>query len=173
MQAAIRRGTASLDTSKPRFMLSRVETVVATVTPLEQGYVMVTLAGTLRQTRAGYVWGAVAASLLGAGGAGVLAAVGAGVALAATPLVPAGLMALGFLRAFRPIAQRVQLGLERALDFLERGGVKPGHESPERGPGLLELLAGEVRRALATGERRVRDAQRLGPPGSGPSRTGG
>jgi hypothetical protein len=47
------------------------------------------------------------------------------------------------------VADRVQLGLERALDFLERGGVKPGHEQlPGRGAGLLDLLAGEVRRAL-------------------------
>jgi len=162
MQAAIRRGTAALDTSKPKFMLSRAEKVVATVTPLEPGYCHVTMSATLRGTRNGYVGGAVTLGSVGAATAGVLFALSAFPLVALAPLLPASIAAVAVLRAFRPVAGRVQLGLERALDFLERGGVKPGHEAVPKSPGLLELLAGEVRRALTAGEGHAREAQRRG-----------
>ncbi len=148
MQAAIRRGTASLDTSKPKFMLSRAELVVATVTPLESGYSHVTLVGTLRGARREHVSGAAVAGTLGIGAAAALVGAGALVMVAVAPIAVAGLVSVALLRRFRPISERVQLGLERALDFLERGGVKPGHELPGRGPGLIDLLANEVRRVL-------------------------
>jgi hypothetical protein len=32
---------------------------------------------------------------------------------------------------------------------VERGAVKPGHQLPKRPTGLLEALAGEVRRVIA------------------------
>ena len=155
MQAAIRRGTAALDTSKPRFMLSRAETVVATVTPLEKGYVHVTMTATLRNARGEHLAGAGVAAGLGVAAAGTLAFFSVVPLLVLAPLVPTGFVAFSLLRKYRPIAHRVALGLERALDFLERGGVKPGHELPSRGPGLLELLAGEVRRALGSGAERA------------------
>lgn len=147
MQAAIRRGTAALDTSKPKFMLSRAELVVATVTPLENGYSHVTLVGTVRGARRDHLTGAAVFGSLGVGGAAVL--VGFGLFSAAiAPVAVGALISMAWLRGVRPIADRVQLGLERALDFLERGGVKPNHELPGRGPGLIDLLANEVRRAL-------------------------
>ena len=147
MQAAIRRGTASLDTSKPKFMLSRAELVVATVTQLESGYSHVTLIGTLRRTRGEHLIGAAVFGGLGVGSAAVLAGFGL-FAVAIAPVALGALISAIWLRGVRPIADRVQLGLERALDFLERGGVKPGHELPNRGPGLIDLLANEVRRVL-------------------------
>jgi len=147
MQAAIRRGTASLDTSKPRFMLSRAELVVATVTALESGYSHVTLVGTLRTTRRDHVVGAAVFGTLGIGAAAILAGLGL-ISVALLPAAMGALIAATWARRFRPLTERVQLGLERALDFLERGGVKPGHELPDRGPGLIDLLANEVRRAL-------------------------
>lgn len=147
MQAAIRRGTAALDTSKPKFMLSRAELVVATATPLESGYSHVTLVGTVRGARREHLTGAAVFGTLGVGGAAVL--VGFGLfSVAIAPVAVGALISMTWLRRVRPIADRVQLGLERALDFLERGGVKPGHELPGRGPGLIDLLANEVRRVL-------------------------
>jgi hypothetical protein len=170
MQAAIRRGTASLDTSKPKFMLSRAETVVATATALETGYSHVTLRATLGDTRQRYLTGSAVASTLGVGGAFALAVAGLSGIVLATPLLPAALVTAALLRRFRPVANRVQLGLERALDYLERGGVKPGHEVPPRGPGLLEVIAGEVRRAITSGTQRVDEASRLRPGGRSSSR---
>jgi len=166
MQAAIRRGTASLDTSKPKFMLSRAETVVATAAQLETGYVHVSLSASLAGTRRQHTtWGTI---LLGLGSVGTAIMAGFGLGpLALLPLVPTGLMSFATFRSYRPIPQRVQLGLERALDFLERGGVKPSHESVPKGPGLLEMLAGEVRRAIAAGgeraSQRADEARRLRP----------
>jgi hypothetical protein len=167
MQAAIRRGTAALDSRKPRFMLSRAETVAAAATALERGYAHVTLSATLRQTRSGYLVGATVAAGLGGAGSVALGLLGLGAFAVAAPLVPAGLITLTVLKSFRPVASRVQLGLERALDHLERGGVKPAHESLPRGPGLLDVIGSEIRRALSAGERRAADARR---PGPGPDR---
>ena len=148
MQAAIRRGTAALDTSKPKFMLSRAELVVATVTPLEGGFSHVTMVGTLRGTRREHLTGATVWGTLGIGGAAAMAGLGISALVALAPVGVAALVSAIWLRQFRPISERVLLGLERALDFLERGGVKPGHELPGRGPGLIDLLASEVRKAL-------------------------
>ena len=151
MQAAIRRGAASLDTSKPKFMLSRAEVVVATVTQLESGYTHITLTATLKATRRGHVTGSVVSTALGAGAGAVVLSLGIFSLLAAIP-IGVGLLVSGVVaRGYKPIADRVQLGLERALDYLERGGVKPAHELADRSPGLLDVLANEVRRALSPG----------------------
>ncbi len=164
MQAAIRRGAASLDTSKPKFMMSRAELVVATVTQLESGYTHVTLTATMRKTRRDYLVGAGVSTVVGASAGGALALLGPFALVAAVPVGVSLLISGVVLRSYRPIPERVTLGLERALDFLERGGVKPGHELPERGPGLLDVLATEVRRALSAGSEQPRR-----PPGQRPS----
>lgn len=164
MQAAIRRGTAALDTSKPRFMLSRAELVVATVTQLESGYSHVTLTGTVRSARRDYLIGAGVSSMVGVGAGGVMAGLGLFLPLAALPVAVGLAVTATVVRSFKPIPERVQLGLERALDFLERGGVKPGHEIPERSPGLLDVLATEVRRALSAGSDHTRRLPGQRPP---------
>lgn len=151
MQAAIRRGAASLDTTKPKFMLSRAEVVVATVTQLESGYTHVSLTATLRKVRRDHLTGVAVSGVVGVGAAGALAMFSLTALAALVPVAVAGLIGVSVVRSFRPIVERVQLGLDRALDFLERGGVKPGHELPNRGPGLLDLLATEVRKALTSG----------------------
>jgi hypothetical protein len=149
MQAAIRRGTAALDTSKPKFMLSRADLVTATVTELETGYCHVALSATLKQARTAAIGGAVAGSSLGASAAIIAALLSPFWIVTIPPLAVGGALGWYVLRRFRPVVERVQLGLERALDYLERGGVKPGHaQLPQRGAGLLDFLAGEVRRAL-------------------------
>ena len=163
MQAAIRRGAASLDTSKPKFMLSRAEVVVATVTQLESGYAHVSLSATLKAVRRDHIIGAVVSGTVGVGAAGALAMFSLTALAAVVPVAVATLIGVTVIRSFRPISERVQLGLDRALDFLERGGVKPAHELPNRGPGLLDLLATEVRRALTAGQE-SRPSGRTRPP---------
>jgi len=74
--------------------------------------------------------------------------------VAAAPLLAGGALGWYALKRYRPLAERARLGLERALDYLERGGVKPGHLIPPRTGGLLETLAGELRKAIGGSTRR-------------------
>jgi hypothetical protein len=156
MQAALRRGGAALSSGAPRFMLARARLVSATFTKLESGYCHVSLAADVRQTRSGYVAGAVALGSVGGAGTAVLAALTPFLLVAVLPLVVGGAMGWFTLKRFRPVAERTVLGLERALDYLERGGIKPGHLIPPRPGGLLDTIAGEIRTAIASSTERSR-----------------
>ncbi|MEO8448292.1 MAG: hypothetical protein ABI647_00790 [Gemmatimonadota bacterium] len=157
MQAAIRRGTASLDTSKPKFMLSRSELVAATIAPLEAGYSHVQLSATLKEARMAAVGGGFAGVTLGGAAAIVLGVMSPFVIVAVPPLLIGGALGWFGVRRYRPVVERVQLGLERALDFLEAGGVKPAHQLSSRPPGLLEVLASEVRKAISSSSDRPKN----------------
>lgn len=149
VQAALRQVSHAFDGSRARFMLARTDLVHATITPLEPGYCHVTLGASLRGARSSIVGLSALAGSLGVAGAAVLVALNA---LWLTPLGPLALgtgLAWGISRRFRPQAERVLLGLERALDFAEGEAIRPAHELPPRGPGLLEVITGEVRRALS------------------------
>ncbi len=129
-------------------MLDKASLVGATITPLEPGYVHVALTAELRERRGQYVGGAAALASTGLAATTVLAALHAFWGVMVLPL-PFGLVfAWTALRAFRPVAERAQLGLEVILDHLERGAAKPAHVTPPRGSGLLEQVATEIRRAL-------------------------
>lgn len=147
-QAAIRRSTAAFGGGKRPLMLAKAETVAAAFMPLESGYVHVTLQADVRGYRSAYVGGGAAAASTGVASAAVLAALGVLPLVALAP-VPLGL-GLGYviLRQFPPKLSRLQLGLERALDHLEQGQPKPSHQLPSRQPGILGLLAEEVRRSI-------------------------
>lgn len=157
MQAALRRGTAALSSSKPKFMLARTTLVSATFNRLETGYCHVTLTADLGEVRRGFIGGATAAGSLGLAGAAVVATMTPFLLFAASPLVLGGIVGWYVLKRYRPVAERAMLGLERALDYLERGGIKPGHQIPPRSGGLLETLAGELRKVItSSSERRPR-----------------
>jgi len=157
MQAALRRGTAAFSSAKPKYMLARATLVTATFTKLESGYCHVTLTANLRKVRGGFVAGAVAGGAFGLAGAAVVATMTPFLLFALSPIVIGGVAGWFALRGFRPVAERAMLGLERALDYLERGGIKPGHLIPPRSGGLLESLAGEIRKVIASSsERRPR-----------------
>lgn len=154
MQAALRRGGAVFGASKPKFMLSRAKLVTATFAKLESGYCHVTLTANLKEARTGYIAGAVASSSLGAAAAIIMATLSPFWVAALPPLLIGGALGWFVLKQFRPVAERALLGLERALDFLERGGIKPAHQIPPRTSGILETIAGEIRKAIiAPGER--------------------
>jgi hypothetical protein len=145
--AAFRRSTGGFSARRGPIMLAKAETVSATVLALEPGYTHVVLAAEARKVRTESVVGS--AALMGGGlvTSGLLLVMGA-FALPALLPVPIGL-GLGYaaLKRYGPVAARIQLGLERALDHLEQG---PGGRTrlPPRPAGLLELLADEVRKAL-------------------------
>ena len=147
-QATIRRSTAALGGGKRPFMLSRARTASAVITPLEDGFVHVSLDADVRGTRMEYVGGAGAVLGAGATAATILAILTAPLLLALAP-VPAAL-GVGYVivRQYHPAAQRVQVGLERALDHLEQSGQPAQTKLPPRAPGLLNTIFDEVRRGL-------------------------
>jgi len=147
IQAALRRSAAVLSPDRRTFMLGKAGTVTAAIAPLEAEYSQVALAADVKPLRGAYVTSAVALATAGAGVTGLLVALSATAAVAVVPL-PIGLgLAYAALRRFRPVPARTLLGLERALDHLERLGAKGPAPLP-RPAGLLGALADEVRRTL-------------------------
>jgi hypothetical protein len=146
--AALRRSTAALSRGSSAMLLSRADTVAATIVPLEAGWCHVTLSATARKARAEYVGGGAALAGAGMLGAGLMMALGALVPVALVPIPVALGLGYGVARQYRPALARLQLGLERALDSLEQAGVAPGRQLPGRRQGLLGMLADEIRRSL-------------------------
>ena len=162
VQAAMRRGISTLEGARARFMLSRADVVRATITPLEAGFCHVALSAELRGTRGGYLGGMATVGGAGVVASGVLAALNAFWIVAAAPVVAGAGLAYIVSRQFRPVADRTQLGLERALDHVEGHAIKPSHQLPERAPGLIELITTEMRKAISSGtfsnpQRKPRD----------------
>jgi hypothetical protein len=147
-QAAFRRSTAVFSTGPRSFMLSRASTVSAAILPLESGYSHVALAADARGTRSGYLGGGAALITSGAAGTAVMVALGAMLPLALIPLPIALGLGYSVVRRYGPAVERLQLGLERALDFLEQSAGKPQPRLPDRSAGILGVLADEVRKAL-------------------------
>ena len=145
--AALRRSSAVIRSGRP-FMLSRADTISATILPLDPGRSHVALSATTRRTRAEFVGGGAGLAVCGAAGAGLLVVLGA--LLPVALLATSGGLIAGYATARRyPGAiERVQLGLERALDHLEHGATKPERQLPGRRPGLFGLLAEEVLKTL-------------------------
>ena len=154
MTAALRRGGAALGSGAPRFMLAKASVVSATFTKLESGYCHVSLTAELRETRGAYLGGAAAMGSTGLAGAAIIAVMSPLWVVAAAPLLAGGALGWFILKRYRPVADRTLLGLERALDFLERGGIKPGHQLPPRSGGIIEAIAGEIRKAIASTSER-------------------
>jgi len=147
-QAAFRRSTAVFSAGGRSFMLSRASTVSAAILPLESGYSHVTLAADARGVRSGYVGGSAALITSGAAGTAVMVALGAMLPLALLPLPFALGLGYSVVRRYGPAVERLQLGLERALDFLEQSAGRPHQRLPDRSANLLGVLADEVRKAL-------------------------
>ncbi len=146
-QAAYRRAVGASGASRRPVMLAKADTVSCTVVALEPGYCNVTLTATSKKRRNESVAGSAALAGFGAAGTGVLAAVGAVLPVVLIPL-PLG-MGLGYLvaRQYRPVVERLHLGLERVLDQLEHGQRTDRRLPPPR---LIDLLANEVRKALSS-----------------------
>jgi len=159
--AAMKRSKAVLGGGNKPFMLARALGVTATITPLESGYVHLTLEADIREARGQFIGGAAAFTSLGLAG-GIVA----GILLtpfAALAPIPLGL-ALGWstLKRYAPVYQRVQVGLERALDHAERGEVKPQHQL-STGASIVGAVMEEVRKAISSGTQgqdRGRDGTR-------------
>jgi hypothetical protein len=148
ISAAIRRSTAAFGAGSRPFMLSKAELVTATITPLESDFCHVALRASVRPIRSAYLGGSATALTLGAGATTALVALSALLPVALIPVPVALGVSYATLRRYRPVPARVLLGLERVLDSLETGAVKPAHQLPRRVPGILDAILGEVRRSI-------------------------
>lgn len=147
--AAVRRSTAAFSRGSSALLLGRADLVSATVMALEPGWVHVALAADARTVRAQYVGGGGAVAGAGVLGAGLMVVLGALVPVALIPVPIAIGLGYAVTRQYRPALARLQLGLERALDSLEQQhGAEPQRRLPGRSPGLLGMLAEEIRRAM-------------------------
>jgi hypothetical protein len=148
MSAAIRRSSAAIGGHKP-FMLSKASLVSASVSSLESGYVHVALTAELHGARGSVAGGVGAMVALAAASATVLAVLSPFWWVPLIPIAPFAAAGYGIGKSYGGIAERVRLGLERALDHLEREDPK-ALNAPSGG---VSGLLGEVVRAIA-GERR-------------------
>lgn len=148
MSAAIRRSSAAIGGHKP-FMLSKASLVSASISALEPGYVHVALSAELQGARGSIIGGVAAMGGLAVASATVLAVLSPLFWLPLVPIAPFAAAGYGIAKSYRGITERARLGLERALDHLEREEPKALNPSTGSVSGLL----GEVVRAIA-GERR-------------------
>ncbi len=146
-QAALRMSAAAFS-GGARAMLGKATTVAATITPLEAGYAHVQLSADLRMTRNAFLGGAAAFVSVGAAATAVMAVLGAFPLVLLLPLPAA--MAAGYAatRPYAGVAERTRLGLERALDQLERRGSRTQAELPPERNSMITSLVQEVRKAL-------------------------
>lgn len=145
--AAMKRSKAVLGGGNKPFMLAQSLSVSAAITPLETGFVHVAIEADIREARGRYIGGGTALAGLGVAGAFVVGALG--LPIVAVALIPMGVgLGWGVLKKYGPVRQRAQMGLERALDQVERGEVKP---PAQLGPGasIVGAVLDEVRKAIS------------------------
>ncbi|HEY3933331.1 MAG TPA: hypothetical protein VGL65_01800 [Gemmatimonadales bacterium] len=152
---AMRRVATMFDPKHGKPYLDKVELVTVAIMTLEPGFCHVTIAASLRRTRAALVAGGAGLSFTGAAMGAVIAVLGAPVWFAAIPVVPLAAAGWVVARSFRTRAGRAHLGLERALDEIERLPALPGQAPPAvtgglaRGVGqVVREITQEVRKAL-------------------------
>lgn len=122
---AMKRIGWSFNANRSKPFLDKAELVTALITQLEPGFCHVTLVANLRRARSSYLGGGAAITSFGVAGGAVMAVLGAPLLLGGVVLVPALVGGAVISRLFRGINERSQLGLERALDELERRPALP------------------------------------------------
>ncbi|HWA16335.1 MAG TPA: hypothetical protein VG817_07875 [Gemmatimonadales bacterium] len=152
MSAALRRSSAAIGGHKP-FMLSRAGMVSAAITSLEPGYVHVALTAELQGARASIAGGMGAMGAIGAASVAVLAVLSPLWWVPLVPIVPFIAAGAAIGKSYKGIADRVKVGLERALDHLERSEPTPADSLPTGG---VAGLIGNVIRAFNTDPTRGR-----------------
>lgn len=138
-QAAVRRATGGR-----KFMLQKAQSVSATIVPLEPGLCQVVLRASLRDLRRGYIGGAAALVSVAIAGTVVLGALNAFWPVLLMPLPGAFGFSWAIGKSYRSVSERAQLGLECALDHVERGAVRASHQLPGRKTGLLDTVISEI-----------------------------
>jgi hypothetical protein len=145
-QAALRASAAALG-GGARAMLGKAGVVGATITPLEAGYCHVQLSADLRATRGAFIGGAAALVSIGAVATLVLGVLAVFPPILFMPLPVSIVAGYAMTQPYAGVAERVRLGLERALDHLERRGSRPTPELPPRSSVITSFVQ-EMRKAL-------------------------
>lgn len=156
LAGAMRRVATMFDPKRGKPYLDKAELITAAIMTLEPGFCHVTLAASLRRTRAALVSGGVGLSFTGLATGGAIAILGAPLWFAAIPVLPLAAVGWAVARSFRTRSGRANLGLERALDDLERRPALPGHAPPPV-PGGLARGVGQVVREVAQEVRKALD----------------
>lgn len=140
---AMKRIGWSFNANRSKPFLDKADLVTALITPLEPGFCHVTMLASLRNNRSSYVGGGAAVSSVGAAAGIVLAALGAPLLIAGVVVIPALAGGVAVSRLFRGVNERSRLGLERALDELERHPALPSESATTR-PRALGRDLGDV-----------------------------
>ncbi len=157
LAGAMRKVGAWFDPSRGKAYLDKAELVTAVVTPLEAGFSHVTLAATLRRSRAGWVAGGSTLAALATGAGAIAVVIGAPEITLLAGALPGAAVGWMVARGYRGVADRARLGLERGLDALERRAPRPALPSGAEGSGTLARGVGNVVRDIT---REVRKAIR-------------
>ncbi len=148
LAGAVRRAAAMFDSRRSRPYLNRVDLVVAGFTPLEPGFVHVTLSASLRATRRLVAGVTTLVSGLGVLGFVLMAVLGAPVPLAAVISAPFVVLPWWLGSLFRRFVARARIGLERALDDLERRPALGSGATAEPPLGAVGSLVRDVTRGV-------------------------
>jgi len=148
LQAAFKKTSAAVGGGRRPFMLSKATKVSAVFVELEPGYCHVSLRAALTAERNQRAFGGLALAGGGVAGTVALATAGAALPLAVIPVIGVSALTTLIWRSYRPVPERAHLGLERALDHLERGTVKASHQIPTKTQSVIEAVSNEIRKAL-------------------------
>ncbi len=152
---AMKRMGWTLSANRTKPFLDKAELVTALITPLESGYCHLSLVAALRKSRTGYLAGALTMG-------GVMPVMAASVVLMGAPLLIAPVMVVPALvggwaigRSFREVSARARLGLERALDEVERGTPLLPRSSESATPSPLVADISEAVRQISREVKRA------------------
>ncbi|HRP08359.1 MAG TPA: hypothetical protein PLL69_07715, partial [Gemmatimonadales bacterium] len=145
----------TLNSKRSKPFLDKAELVTALITPLEPGFCHVTLVASLRNTRSAYLGGGIGMAGAGTAMGAVAMVLGAPLLVLPAVAIPAVVGGAAITRAFRPMSERARLGLERALDELERQPTLPTAERPRLQARALSGDLGDVVRDIAVQIRRA------------------
>ncbi len=148
LAGAMRRVAAMFDSRRARPYLAKADLVTAAFTPLEPGFVHVTLSASIRSARRGVAGATAGMSALGVAAFAVLAVLGAPVGLSALLTAPFVVLPWWISQLFRRVGGRARIGLERALDELERRPALGSGAAPDASLGPVGSLVRDVTRGV-------------------------
>jgi hypothetical protein len=146
---ALHRVVAMFDSRRSRPYLAKADLVSAGFVDLEPGFVHVTLSASIRSARRTVAAATFGMSALGVAAFVAITVMGAPAGLAAAMAAPFVVLPWWIAQLFRRVGARAKIGLERALDDLERRpALAKGSAGSEPPPGSMGSLVREMTRGM-------------------------